>query len=62
MGSSFVSNLVLGASLSLVWSLLNVMQWIVHAPIYGQLKFPGIVLIMNEIILKIAAFKLLNTK
>ena len=62
MGTSFVLNLFLGASLSLVWGLLNVMQGIVHVPIYGQLKFPGTVLIMNEIMLKIAAFKLLNTK
>ena len=42
--------------------MLNVIQLISHAPLYGLLKFPGNVLIMNEIMLKIAAFKLLNTK
>ena len=35
MAASFTSNAYLGASLSYVWGVLNVMQLIVHQPIYG---------------------------
>ena len=57
MASSFSSNAFLGTSLSQVWSVLNFQQTIIHAPIYGSLKLPAIVLIFNEIMLTLAAFK-----
>ena len=61
MASSFSSNAFLGASLYQVWSVLNFQQIIVHAPIYGSLKLPAIVLIFNEIMLTLAAFKFIDT-
>ena len=51
----------LGASLSLVWSVINVLQPIALAPIFGKLKFPSAILLINEIMLTIAAFKFIDT-
>ena len=47
-------------SLSPVWSLLNSLQFIVHAPIFGDVKFPGNTLELNDALLEVANFKILN--
>ena len=62
MGSSTALNLFLGASLSQVWSILNTQQSTTRAPLYTNLNFPAITLIVNKILLNIAAFNLVDTK
>ena len=62
MSQSFVLNLTLGASLNLLWSVINSLQIIAYDPIYGSLKIPSKVLLMNQIILTIVTFEFIDTR
>ena len=62
MSSSATLNTILGTSFSNLWSLLNVQQVPTRAPLFGHLKFPGKVLILNEILLAFAALKIFETE
>ena len=62
MSQSFVLNFALGASLNLLWSVINSLQIIAYAPIYGSLKIPSKVLLMNQIILTIVTFEFIDTR
>ena len=57
---SLVVSPAVSQSLSPVWSLLNSLQFIVHAPIFGDVKFPGNTLELNDALLEVANFKILN--
>ena len=61
MSSNFVGNFALSASLNQVWSMLNSQQVSVHAPMYKRVKFPANAVIMNQALIKIASFDLINT-
>ena len=56
----FFINPAVSRSLSPVWSLLNSLQFIVHAPIFGDVKFPGNTLELNNALLQVANLKILN--
>ena len=62
MSQSFVLNFALGASLNLLWSVINSLQIIAYDPIYGSLKIPSKVLLMNQIILTIVTFEFIDTR
>ena len=61
MTSNLVVNLALSGSLNQLWSALNSQQFILHFPIFGNLKFPGNALSFNEFMLGIAKFDLFDT-
>ena len=54
-------NLTISGSLHQVWSMLNALQIITHAPMYGELKFPPKASILNGAFIDIANFKWLDT-
>ena len=57
LGSSFVINIVLAASLSQLWSMLNGLQLAVHLPLF-ELAFPANANLTILFIIKVANFDL----
>ena len=58
---NFIASLVLQASLSQLWSMLNSLQLIVFMPMLRNLKFPGNAMMLNEVIISVATFDLIPT-
>ena len=61
MSSNFAVNIALSASLNQVWSMLNSQQVSVNAPLYKRVKFPANAVIVNQALMQIANFDLINT-
>ena len=57
MGSNLIINLVMAASLSQLWSMLNGLQLAVHLPLFN-LNFPANANLFIEFIIQVATFDL----
>lgn len=58
MGSNFLLNLILAASLSQLWSMLNGLQLAVHLPLFN-LNFPANANFFIEFVIQVATFDLI---
>ena len=58
VGFGFLLNLLMSASLGLIWTLMNSLQIIVHLP-FINLPFPMIAIQVSVILMTIANFDLL---
>ena len=57
MGASFATNILMSATLSQVWSLVNGLQIIVHLPLFNC-KFPSNAQVFMEGLISIATFEI----
>ena len=61
LSTNFVANMLLGGSLSQLWSALNCQQMISHFPLFTLLKFPENASSLNEYFLRIIQFNFIDT-
>ena len=60
--ASFILNLLLKASLSQLWGMLNSQQIVVHLPMFMNLKFPANSMMIIEKMITLATFDLIPTE
>ena len=62
MGSNFLINAIFSLSMASMWSMLEVVQIIVFVPLFVRLKFPANAQTLNQSLIQVVTFDIVNTK